>query len=253
MSDGQLQRRFIIPVSRNLAILAAALLLLIETSAVGDKIFLTNGHVIEDVTVLEEFPSRIKIFEKGRSYYVPRSRISEIAHESESQLIQSMINQARTALDEGDVEETQRLMNEIKLLARPGSSLTVLEDLEERLIEMEVEGSGKLRRQRAEQHLAEARASFDRVQTQQGIGLLIQALREDPTLEAAHDEMGRYMEEHRPVPLELAIDYFCDLAEPEALGSNHAVIRFCLGSMLNSSAVSRRPTVPKSSARRRSG
>lgn len=187
----------------------------------ADKIFFKNGKMIEGI-IEEEFPSSIQITIQGRATKVPRSRIERIVRESGAENIEKLIGEAEQQLAAGAIDRAQLRIEEARKFDTGGYKLR-LDAVQEKVDRIREQGSSAARRIAAEEVLQHALELLDRIQMQRGVEEMLHALDLDPTYEAAHDLMAKYMRENW-TPLPMATDYFCERVDPSLLKANHPVI-----------------------------
>lgn len=203
--------------------LAALGVFCLALAARADRIYYQNGKVIEGL-VQEEFPTRVKFLFQGRSIVIPRDRIAKIEVESGGNDVASLIARATDALAAGEAEQAKALLQKaVEVDGQNGPHLDELRQLDEKIRKGVTQSGGARGRAQAQELLGQAVQYFDRIQNQKGRELLLQALEADPTFDAAHDEMARYMRNNRP-PLSEVTAYFCDQVDPDRIKPDHPVI-----------------------------
>lgn len=201
----------------------AGLIALAPDAARADKVYYKNGKVLEGL-VQEEYPTRIKFLYQGRGLIIFRDRIERIEKESGGDNIESLMDQFATAMREGNLNRAQDLVSQATVLN--GESGAYTEQIEKMSVELKgkmAEGSASDRRSRAESLVKEAASRFDRIQYQQGLSLLLQALEVDSTYQPAHDQMAAFMRENHPESA-VVIEYFCERVDPASVPADHPVV-----------------------------
>ncbi len=200
----------------------AALALQFPFAAHADKVYFKNGKFL-DGDIKDELPTYIEFINQGRVMRIPRERIDRIEKEM-GVSVSSLIARAEDSLAAGKVEDAETALSKAQGIdGSKGPNAAALKEIEDKIKVERSKGSSAERRKKAEKLLKEAVENFDKIQTQQGTELLIASLNSDPTYEAAHDEMSKFLKTSVP-DLSLAADYFCDMVDSEKIKGDHAVI-----------------------------
>ena len=206
-------------------LVAAAILLLGLQSAWADKIVTINGQTLEGV-IREENEYVVNIDVRGIIIPVPRKRIKEVVKNTADENVRFLLDRALEALSRDDIMTARTLVEQARLLNSQDPTLqNNFIKLDEEITDLERRGGTPEERQRrAEALLARATEAYDRIKTEEGNRLLIQALKTEPTLEAAHRLMtDRLTKTGRP-DLLLAAEYFTQVMWPDHLRNDSPVI-----------------------------
>ncbi len=196
----------------------------ISLHAHADKVYFKNGKVLDGV-VQKEFDTRIELLYQGRTMTIFRDRIDRIEKESGGQNLKKLLDEAEEAIKKGNAAEAETPLKKVGTMEPPqGDDAKRLANLQEQLRKLKAMGSPEERRKTAEGLLKEAIQNFDRVENQKGTELLLRALEADPSYDAAHDEMAKFMKRAGTVNLSMATEYFCERVDPDKIKADHPII-----------------------------
>jgi tetratricopeptide (TPR) repeat protein len=208
------------------AALALALLMAAPATCRADKIvFKHSGETITGI-VKAIYPTTVEFDWDGRTIIIPRSRIAQIIREDDTENIELLIEKARAALTAGNLDACQDLLDQASRLDEEdrGAYSAELTTLRSHLAEVRAAGDAAHLRIRAQELLEEAKIHLDRIELQQGIARLEEALELDSTYEPLHDQMADYMTKNRPADISLVIRYFSEYVDPNKIKADHPVL-----------------------------
>lgn len=210
------------------AALVSAILFLAPPAG-ADRLVLNSGKTLEGI-IEKEYPTSVHIRHEGRLIRIYRDRIGSVEKETPERNVELLTEKIDISLTEGDVPAAREFLRAAREIAGEGSEFDgKFADFSERISNLESRGTSRQRREYAGTLLNDAIFKFDRIETQKGIELLLQALEADPGYERAHEQMSDFIARgsdkflNNPRILGLAGDYLCDRVDPTRLPDEHAI------------------------------
>jgi hypothetical protein len=187
-------------------------ILICGSTSNADKVITKNGQTLEGL-IKTENRYYIHMDVQGTITRMPIGRIRKVIHNSPEENVRSLLDRGLEAISRDDIDAARTLVEQARSI-KPGN-MTLLENLN--LLDQEITdleqrgGSAEQRRLRADALLSKANTAYDRIRTEAGNELLIQALRTDPEYEEAHKKINHLLSSSaRPDHL-LAAEYFASV------------------------------------------
>lgn len=216
------------PAPRRAGLSAALLALLAVASAPGafaDRIVTKAGQTLDGI-IREENKFNILIDVRGIEIPVPHERIQSVTRNTLDENARSLLDRAFETLSRDDIPTARTLVEQARgLNSQTPRIQDDLQRLDAQITDLERRGgSAEDRRIRAENMLRRAQEDYDRIRTDEGNLLLIQALRIDPSYEEAQRLIEEKLSSPGNTDTLLAAEYFVDVLWPENVREDSPVI-----------------------------
>ncbi|MCE5229832.1 hypothetical protein LLG95_09580 [bacterium] len=222
-----MKNRFAAFIPARLARVAMPLIaaVVLTPAAWADRIVTDNDRTLEGV-IQSQNEYYININVRGTLVPVPRSRIREIVVQKPNENVRLLLDKANESLRRNQASVARAQLEQARALNATDQKLRdEMSQLDRKIVTIERSGgTPEERRHRAQDLLREAKDAYDRVQNDLGNEKLIEALRTDPSYDAAHTLIDQKLNQGNRPNLMLAAEYFAEALWPDNLKSDSTVI-----------------------------